>query len=136
MNFLQRANRWGATGMLLALVTMTLWMLPRLLDSAILDSQWRWAKFLSVPIFAGTAASLSWHRCPAIARGVIHMEIIATFWRFGWGYLIAEDRLCLSYLLNDQRQTGMALFWIGGVWAVMVVWRPLFGTLRVEKTSG
>lgn len=129
---IQIANRWGATGLLIAIFSMTLWMLPRLLDSARLDMAWEIAKFLSVPLLVGTGASLSWHRCPTIARGVIHVEIVATFWRFGWAYLASEERLCLTYLVGDQQRTGMALCGLGALWAVMVAWRPLFGPLRTR----
>jgi hypothetical protein len=131
---IQLANRWGATGLLIAIATMTLWMLPRLLDSARLDMVWSLAKFLSVPLLVGTAASLSWYRCPLIARGVIHVEIIATFLRFGWAYLATDERLCLTYLIGDQQRTGIALCWIGVLWGIAAVWRPVFGSVRARES--
>jgi hypothetical protein len=128
----QLANRWGATGLLIAIATMTIWMLPRALDSARLDLTWALGKFLSVSVLAGIAAAWSWHRCPAIARGVIHMEIVATFWRFGWVFLATEERLCLTYLLGDQQRTGTALCCIGVMWSLAAVWRPLFGSANTK----
>lgn len=129
----QFTNRWGATGLLIAIATMTMWMLPRALDSARLDLTWELGKFLSVSILAGTAAALSWHRCPAIARGVIHVEIVATFGRVGWVYLDSEERLCLNYLLVDQQLTGTALCWMGILWSLAAVWRPLFGADNTKE---
>ena len=133
VSVLQVTNRWGATGLLIAIATMTMWMLPRALDSARLDLTWEMGKFLSVPVFVGVAVALSWHRCPAIARGVIHMEIVATFWRFGWVFLATEERLCLTYLLGDQQRTGTALCCIGAIWSLTVVWRPLFGSANTKE---
>ena len=131
--WMQMANRWGATGLLLAIGTMTLWMLPRTLDSARLDMFWDASKFFSVTLLVGTAAALSWHRCPPIARGVIHLEVIATFWRFGWAYLATEERLCLSYLLGDQQRAGTALCCMGAAWAVAAVWKPFFGSRNSKQ---
>ncbi|MSQ58549.1 MAG: hypothetical protein EXR36_02590 [Betaproteobacteria bacterium] len=130
---LQLANRWGATGLLIATATMTLWMLPSTLDSARLDILWDATKFLSVPLLAGSATSLSWYRCPPIARGVIHVEIVATFMRFGWAYLATDERLCLAYLLGDQQRTGTALCSIGAMWGVAAIWRPVFGPARGKE---
>lgn len=128
--WVQFANRWGATGLLLAIATMTIWMLPLALDNARLDIRWELAKFFSVPLLVGTATAMSWHRCPSIVRGVIHIEVIATFWRFGWGFLAIDERLCLSYLLGDQQRTGTALCGLGLLWALAAVWKPLFGAGR------
>jgi hypothetical protein len=76
---------------------------------------------------AGFAVALSWPRCPLIARAVVHLEVIATLFRFGWGYLAADERLCLVYLINDQQRTGEILILFGAVYAVAVAWRPMFG---------
>jgi hypothetical protein len=131
---LGQGNRWGATGVLLAIATMTLWMLPRLLDHARLDPGWDLVKFLTLSLCAGTAAAWSWARCPPIVRGVLHLEIIATLWRLGWVYLATEERLCLSYLLGDQQRTGQGLLLAGAAWGLAVVWAPLFGAAHRRPT--
>jgi hypothetical protein len=124
----QSCNAGGATGLVAASFVMVLWMLPRLLDLARLDPAIDAIKFLSVPA-AGLAAALSWPRLPAIAKAVVHLEVIATLLRFGWGYLAAEARLCLAYLVEDQARTGELLIWLGAAYAVAVAWRPMFGAV-------
>ncbi|OGA21626.1 MAG: hypothetical protein A3I02_00380 [Betaproteobacteria bacterium RIFCSPLOWO2_02_FULL_67_26] len=122
----QSCNAGGVTGILAASFVMILWMLPRLLDLARLDAAADALKFLTVPA-AGLAVALSWPRLPAIARAVVHLEVIATLFRFGWGYLAAEERLCLAYLAGDQQWTGELLLWLGAAYAIAVTWRPMFG---------
>jgi hypothetical protein len=122
----QSFNAGGATGLLTAGFVMVLWMLPRFLDLARLDLLVDAIKFVSLP-GAGFAVALSWPRCPLIARAVVHLEVIATLFRFGWGYLAADERLCLVYLINDQQRTGEILILFGAVYAVAVAWRPMFG---------
>ena len=132
LNTAMRANRWGITGLFAAAFTMTLWMLPRLLDSARLDFGFDLVKFLTVSLLGGLAVSVSWRATPAILRAVIHIEVIATLLRFGWGYLASEERLCLVYLVGDQQRTGSALLVLGAIYALVVVWRPLFGGLGIR----
>jgi hypothetical protein len=132
LSTVMRANRWGMTGLIAAAFTMTLWMLPRLLDSARLDIGFDLVKFLTVSLLGGLAVSVSWRATPAILRAVIHLEAIATLLRFGWGYLASEERLCLVYLVGDQQRTGSALLVLGAIYALVVVWRPLFGGLGIK----
>ena len=122
----QSFNGGGATGIVAASFVMVLWMLPRCLDLARLDPAIDAIKFVSVAA-AGLAVALSWPRLPVIARAVVHLEVIATLFRFGWGYLAAEERLCLAYLADDQQRAGELLLWLGVVYAVCVSWRPMFG---------
>lgn len=132
LSVMMRANRWGITGLIVAAFTMTLWMLPRLLDTARLDVSFDLVKFVTVSLLAGLAVSISWRATPAILRAVIHLEVIATLLRFGWGYLASEERLCLVYLVGDQQRTGSALLVLGAIYALVVVWRPLFGGLGIK----
>lgn len=127
----QSFNAGGVTGILAASFVMVLWMLPRCLDLARLDIEVDALKFLSVPL-AGLAVALSWPRLPVIARAVVHLEVIATLLRFGWGYMASEERLCLAYLAEDQQLTGILLIYLGAAWAAAVAWRPLFGLPRAR----
>jgi hypothetical protein len=126
LDMVQSCNSGGITGIIAASFVMVLWMLPRGLDAARLDMALDALKFISV-LAAGIAVALSWPRLPVIARAVVHLEVIATLFRFGWGYLAAEQRLCLVYLAGDQQRTGELLLWLGAAYAVAVVWRPMFG---------
>ena len=123
----QSFNSGGLTGLIFTSFVMVLWMLPRCLDAARLDIAADALKFLSVPA-AGVAAALSWPRVPPIARAVVHLEVIATLLRFGWGYLAADQRLCLVYLAGDQQRAGELLLWLGAAYAIGVAWRPMFGS--------
>ena len=123
---LQSFNAGGITGLIIASFVMLLWMLPRPLDLARLDASIDALKFVSVPV-AGLAVALSWQRVPPIARAVVHLEVIATLLRFGWGYLAAEQRLCLSYLADDQRVTGILVVVLGAAYAIAVSWKAVFG---------
>jgi len=67
-----------------------------------------------------------------IARAVVHLEVIATLLRFGWGYLAADARLCLAYLADDQQRAGVLLLVLGAFYAVAVTWRPMFGGVGVR----
>lgn len=122
----QTFNAGGATGLLYASLVMIAWMLPRLLDEARLDPTVDAVKVATL-FAAGFAVAVSWPRCPRLWRGVVHLEAIATLARFGWGYLVAEQRLCASYLLEDQQRTGQVLLALAVVWSALVLWRPLFG---------
>lgn len=129
---IQSHNAGGLTGLLIAAFTMVLWMLPRCLDLARLDIAVDAIKFITVPA-AGLAIAWSWPRVPVIARAVVHLEAIATLFRFGWGYLAAEERLCLAYLAGDQQRTGEILLWLGAVYAIAIAWRPMFGRVMQES---
>ena len=130
----QSFNAGGVTGILAASFVMVLWMLPRCLDLARLDVAVDAIKFVSVPL-TGMAVALSWRRLPGIARGVVHLEVIATLLRFGWGYLAAEERLCLAYLVGDQQRTGEWLLWLAAAYAIAAAWRPMFGAFPRARTT-
>jgi hypothetical protein len=134
LRFAQSFNAGGVTGLIFASFVMLLWMLPRFLDLARLDMTVDIIKFVSVPL-AGLAVALSWPRLPVIARAVVHLEVIATLLRFGWGYLAAEERLCLAYLSGDQQLTGTLLLWLGAAYALAVTWRPLFGGMPQVRAA-
>jgi hypothetical protein len=123
----QSHNAGGITGLVIAGFVMVLWMLPRLLDDARLHLSVDVLKYVSVPI-AGLAVALSWRHVPPIARAVVHLEVIATFFRFGWGYAAADERLCLAYLAGDQQRAGELLLWLGGLYSVAVAWKPVIGS--------
>jgi hypothetical protein len=120
-------NHRGISGLLLASITAMLWMLPRLLDAAIVDPVTVAAKFISLPLLVGLPLGLSWPRMGFIVRGVFLLEVIATFFRLGWLYLISPVRLCSNYLLGDQQRLGEYMLAIGAAILAGVVGQLLWG---------
>lgn len=130
---LARWNYSGVSGLLLASLASTVWMLPRAMDAALDDPRVTLAKFLSVPLLIGATIALSWARAGFVVRGVVMIELIATTFRLGWLYLISPDRLCSSYLLDDQQQLGKILITIGFSILVMLIWKLIWGRIDNDQ---
>ena len=100
---------YRASGIFLAMFSLMIWMIPRMLDwaveSAIVDA----FKVLSLVFFTGVPLGLCWPEIGGAVRGVLHLEALATLARMGWIYLETPQRLCLRYGLDEQRLTGQVL---------------------------
>ncbi|MBD3619261.1 MAG: hypothetical protein LPK58_08845 [Gammaproteobacteria bacterium] len=116
-------NAYGLSGLLLALLTLGYWMLPRSLDLA-LESGWaELLKFTTLPLLAGLPLALSWRPLGMIGRGVVWSELVAKLAVLGWLYLEAPVRVCTRYLVADQEQVGQALLVIALLLAVVLTLR-------------
>jgi len=122
-----RWNHHGITSLVLASLAGMLWMLPRSLDAAVSEPWTALAKFTSVPLLIGLPLGLGWPRMGFVVRGVFLLELIATFFRLGWLYLVSPLRLCNNYLLDDQQRAGQYMLVIGGVILACVLAKLLWG---------
>lgn len=120
-------NHRGISGLVLASVTSAVWMLPRLLDAAISDPVAAAAKFISVPLLIGLPLGLSWPHVGFVIKGALLLELIATFFRLGWLYLISPLRLCNNFLLDDQQRLGELMLAIGVLLLLVIAGRLLWG---------
>jgi hypothetical protein len=120
-------NHQGISGLLLASITAMIWMLPLMLDAALVDPRVVIAKFLSVPLLIGAPVALSWPRAGFVVRGVVLLEVTATAFRLGWLYLISPERLCANYLLDDQMRLGRLLVAIGFAIVVFLAFKLMWG---------
>jgi hypothetical protein len=120
-----RRYRWAL--MLMTTVTLTVWMVPRLLDMAVESPAVDGIKAISLVLFAGVPLAWSWPQLPAVARGVIHLEALASLWRLGWLYLDSPTRLCLNYGLDDQQRLGQLWMGSGAAYALALAWWTLRG---------
>ncbi|HKZ09910.1 MAG TPA: hypothetical protein VJL61_04275 [Rhodanobacteraceae bacterium] len=130
---LSRWNRSGITGIVLASLTVVIWMLPRMLDAALENPWMALAKFTSVPLLIGLPLAISWPRAGFVVRGVWLVEVIAMTFRLGWLYLVSPVRLCSNYLLGDQQQLGRIMLAIGVATCLLLAWRLMWGGGRVES---
>lgn len=132
----QRVAAWnhrGITGLLLASLVGMVWMLPRVMDAALDDPRFSVSKFFSVPLLIGVPVAMSWPRAGFVVRGVFLVELIATALRLGWLYLISPVRLCSNYLLGDQQLLGKLLLAVGFAIMLVVIWKLMWGHVRIER---
>lgn len=123
-----RFYRWPL--LLIALFVLMTWMLPRLLDLAVAHASVEAAKVCSLIFLAGLPLSVAWAYLGPVARGVLHVEALATVWRLGWLYVDSPTRLCIQYGYDDQLRLGHALLVVGGVYALWLAYVALGGRTR------
>jgi hypothetical protein len=98
----------GWSGATLALLVVTVWMVPSALDAALLSTPVAALKVASWWV-AGFSLAGSWSRLSAevllfVAGNATWMMATA-----GALYIDAPERLCANYLQGEQRDTGIAL---------------------------
>lgn len=130
---LQAWNAYGIAGLLATALVLSLMMIPRLLDLALVDSRIEAVKFLA--LFAcGAGLRLSWRRAGAVVQGFFLGNVLPMTAAAGQLYQDSPLRLCNAYLLDDQVWLGGALVLLAV--AVGVAWiARLFGRL-VRKDAG
>lgn len=121
-------NAHGLPGLLLALFTLGVWLLPRSLDAALQEPLVAASKFLTLPLLAGLPLRLSWPSLPTVARGVVWSNLLAMLGVMSWLYLEAPLRVCNNYLQNDQVVVGKLLLGILAAVGITLVVRLFMGT--------
>ena len=122
-----RALDWhGWTGATFVSCVAVFWMLPSAIDAALLDPAMAAAKYASWWL-AGAVMAGSWRRLDAEVLLFFVGNLAWMTATAGMLYLDTPARLCVSYLIDDQRWTGTGLIVLalalGGV-ALRRVLRP------------
>ncbi len=104
----QRWNRYGAAGLLLAFALVSVWMVPRMLDAAADSMPIDVIKALSL-VCAGVIARVSWRNAPTSVRVFAVGNGAWMTATVGMLLLDAPGRLCVSYGIRDQLFTGYGL---------------------------
>jgi hypothetical protein len=98
----------GWAGATLALGMAMAWMIPSALDAALLSAPVAAIKFASWWL-AGAVLAGSWQRWSPELLLFVAGNLTWMMATAGALYIDAPQRLCASYLLNEQRHTGIAL---------------------------
>ena len=112
-------NEGGVAGILMAIIASSWWMVPRALDWALLSPRMETLKFVSLPLFVGAPAALSWPKLSGVARGFVIANLLPMWTVVGWLYMAAPVRVCNFYLTDQQVTAGVGLLAASSALAVV-----------------
>jgi len=102
-------NRGGISGILLALIVSSWWMVPRALDLALASRMMELTKFVTLPLLVGVPLALSWNVLGPLGRGLVLGNVLPMWAVVGWMYVVAPVRVCNFYLVEQQVWAGAGL---------------------------
>ncbi len=112
----------GLLGITFAACALTLWMIPTALDLALLSDPVRWGKYVSLWL-AGLLLQRSQGRLSA-ELSVFFIGMLA--WMLATVGLVFQTmprRLCVNYLLDEQRWTGVGIVGVAVLLGTLSLWR-------------
>lgn len=110
-------NELGISGLTVSALILTLLMIPRVLDLALLDPRFESAK-VAVLLLAGATLRQSWRAAGLVVQGFFLGNVLPMTIIVGTLYQDSPLRLCNAYRLDDQQQLGRELIWVAAVVAL------------------
>lgn len=99
-------NKTGLPGVVLFIVIVIYWMMPRSMDEALEIWYVELWKFISLPFLAGVPLRDSWKKISKTFEIVLFLVLMAIFSVMAYLYIFAESTLCNNYLMIDQQTVG------------------------------
>jgi hypothetical protein len=100
--FFEKWNKTGVPGILLFIIIMSYWMMPRTMDEALTNQSVEIFKFFSLPFLAGIPLMDSWKKLSSTGKNTVIIFFTVVFIGIGWLYINAPNPLCNNYLVIDQ----------------------------------
>lgn len=110
--FFSKWNRTGVSGIILLLMVVLYWLLPRAMDEAIALTSVEVFKFISWPFLIGVPLRDSWPKLTNKWKNITYIVISAAYLLMAWIYIFSPDQLCNNYLIVDQRTLGWSFLLI------------------------
>jgi hypothetical protein len=105
-SFFEKYNQKGIPGILLFLIIMGYWLLPRTMDEALTLQSVEVFKFFSLPFLAGVPLRDGWKKLSERGKNSIIGFFTVVFIGMGILYIFAQDQLCNNYLIIEQLTLG------------------------------
>lgn len=118
-SLIRYADDYGAVTFVFVTGVFMFWMIPSALDQSVTEWSYKISKYISV-FFMGFVYGYGRLYMNPILHGVLKFEGWAMLCRFGYGYMVAPQRLCSNYLIEEQIVLGkiflvlaaiIALYW-------------------------
>src|SRR5690625_1049270 len=105
-SFFMKWNRDGIPGIVLALIVISYWLIPRAMDDALMSLPVEIFKFISWPLLVGVPIWDSWRKLTRSWKNGALITIAILYVVMAFIYIFAPDQLCNNYLIVDQRTLG------------------------------
>jgi hypothetical protein len=112
----------GLLGISFVSCVLAFWMIPTALDLALLSEPVRWAKYASL-WFTGLALHRSRERLNTELAVFFVGTLVWMMATVGLVYQTMPQRLCVSYLIDEQRWTGIGLVAAALLLGATALWR-------------
>lgn len=109
-------NNWngnGLPGIVLFMIVMIYWLIPRAMDEALTVPLVELFKFVSWPFLVGVPLRDSWRKLKPFSQNIIFITISIIFGLMAWLYIASPNQLCNNYLIIEQRALGWGFLIIG-----------------------
>lgn len=124
----------GYAGLLAAFFGLVYWMLPRNIDLSVGNVFADSLKTLSLVLLVGFIGSLAWQFAHPLLRGFVKAQSVSMLMFQAFLYTHAPNRLCLSYLVNQQVWLGYGFLLLALVLVVLFTF-PLFYRERIDESA-
>lgn len=106
--FFEKWNQNGIPGILLFIIIILFWMMPRTMDEALTELGVEIFKFISLPFLAGVPLRDSWTKLSEKMKNGVIILFTVLFLLMGWLYIYSPVQLCNNYLQIEQITLGWA----------------------------
>ncbi|GAB3060328.1 hypothetical protein [Virgibacillus ainsalahensis] len=110
--FFRKWNSNGVPGIILFMIIVIYWLIPRTMDEALTIPAVEIFKFISLPFLAGLPLYDSWKKLSETGKNIIYISLSILFGIMAWLYIASETQLCNSYLIVEQKTLGWGFFFI------------------------
>ena len=128
----QRWNELGIAGLVGSALALSVLMVPRVLDLALVDARVEALKLIAL-VASGAALRLSWQRAGVIVQAFFLGNMLPMTAVVGTLYQDSGARVCNAYRLDDQQTLGLALVLVAI--ATAALWLLHAATRRTGKDA-
>lgn len=104
--FFNKWNKTGIPGILLFLIVVCYWLIPRAMDDTLTLTFVQIFKFISWPFLIGVPLRDSWSKLSNAVKNTVYIFLSVVYLFMAWLYIFSPDQLCNNYLIVEQRTLG------------------------------
>ncbi|SET13974.1 hypothetical protein SAMN05216389_10611 [Oceanobacillus limi] len=105
-SFFNKWNENGIPGIMLFIIIMSYWSIPRAMDDALAISVVEYFKFVSLPFLVGVPLRDSWKKLSDFGKNLTFIIFLIQFTVMGIIYIASPDQLCNNYIRAEQVTLG------------------------------